>query len=77
MSRLQDKTSTFKGPMDVLKQIVRKEGLLGLYSGMEATFWRYLGSPVIHSPFLILPFKTRLVEWRLLWVNSPSEELDA
>jgi solute carrier family 25 2-oxodicarboxylate transporter 21 len=38
--RLQDKTSTFKGPMDVVKQIVRKEGLLGLYSGMESTFWR-------------------------------------
>jgi len=38
--KLQDKTSTFKGPMDVVKQIVRKEGLLGLYSGMESTFWR-------------------------------------
>jgi len=38
--RLQDKTSTFAGPMDVVKQVVRKEGLLGLYAGMEATFWR-------------------------------------
>jgi len=40
--KLQDKTSTFKGPMDVLKQIVRKEGLLGLYAGMESTFWRHV-----------------------------------
>jgi solute carrier family 25 2-oxodicarboxylate transporter 21 len=39
--RLQDKTSTFAGPIDVVKQIVRKEGILGLYAGMEATFWRW------------------------------------
>ena len=38
--RLQDKSSTYKGPADVIKQIVRKEGLLGLYAGMESTFWR-------------------------------------
>lgn len=38
--RLQDKNSTFVGPLDVLKQVVKKEGLLGLYTGMEATFWR-------------------------------------
>jgi solute carrier family 25 2-oxodicarboxylate transporter 21 len=40
--KLQDKTSTFKGPMDVVKQIVGKEGLLGLYAGMESTFWRHV-----------------------------------
>lgn len=39
-NRLQDKTSTFAGPIDVVKQVVKKEGLLGLYAGMEATFWR-------------------------------------
>lgn len=39
--RLQDKNSTYKGPMDVVAQIVRKEGLLGLYAGLEPTFWRY------------------------------------
>ncbi|KAK2460419.1 hypothetical protein APHAL10511_007584 [Amanita phalloides] len=39
--KLQDKSSTFKGPTDVVKQIVRKEGLLGLYAGMESTFWRH------------------------------------
>jgi len=40
--KLQDKTSTYKGPADVVKQIVRKEGLLGLYAGMESTFWRHV-----------------------------------
>ncbi|ESK89187.1 putative odc2-mitochondrial 2-oxodicarboxylate carrier [Moniliophthora roreri MCA 2997] len=40
--RLQDKSSTYAGPMDVVKQIVKKEGLLGLYAGMESTFWRHL-----------------------------------
>jgi len=40
--KLQDKLSTFAGPMDVVKQVIRKEGVLGLYNGMEATFWRHL-----------------------------------
>ncbi|KAF8883885.1 mitochondrial carrier domain-containing protein [Gymnopilus junonius] len=40
--KLQDKNSTFKGPIDVVKQIVAKEGLLGLYAGMESTFWRHV-----------------------------------
>ena len=38
--RLQDKNSVYKGPMDVVRQTVAKEGLLGLYAGMESTFWR-------------------------------------
>jgi solute carrier family 25 2-oxodicarboxylate transporter 21 len=40
--RLQDKKSTYAGPMDALKHIVRKDGLLGLYAGMESTFWRWV-----------------------------------
>ncbi|KAF9468378.1 mitochondrial carrier domain-containing protein [Collybia nuda] len=40
--KLQDKTSTFKGPMDVVKQVIKKDGLLGLYVGMESTFWRHV-----------------------------------
>ncbi|KAJ8480825.1 hypothetical protein ONZ51_g6394 [Trametes cubensis] len=39
--KLQDKSSTFKGPMDVVSQVIKKEGLLGLYAGMEATMWRH------------------------------------
>ncbi|KAF8331985.1 mitochondrial carrier domain-containing protein [Cantharellus anzutake] len=40
--RLQDKATTFKGPREVIKHIVRHEGILGLYNGMESTFWRHL-----------------------------------
>ena len=52
-NRLQDKTSTFAGPIDVVKQVIRKEGVLGLYAGMEATFWRFVhphSSIPDHSP---------------------------
>ncbi|KAF8591768.1 mitochondrial carrier [Ramaria rubella] len=39
--RLQDKSSTFAGPIAVVKHIVKHEGLLSMYAGMEATFWRH------------------------------------
>ncbi|KAG8740707.1 hypothetical protein FRC10_003957 [Ceratobasidium sp. 414] len=38
-TRLQDKTSKYAGPMDVVRTIIRQHGLLGLYAGMESTFW--------------------------------------
>jgi solute carrier family 25 2-oxodicarboxylate transporter 21 len=38
--RLQDKNSTYKGPMDVVAQIIKKEGVFGMYAGLEPTFWR-------------------------------------
>merc|ERR1711939_497152 len=40
--RLQDKNSAGKytGPMDCVRQIIRNEGLLGMYNGLEPTFWR-------------------------------------
>lgn len=28
--------------MDVIRHIVRTDGALGLYAGMESTFWRYV-----------------------------------
>ena len=40
INRLQDKSSTYAGPMDVVRQTLRKNGVLGLYVGMESTFWR-------------------------------------
>ncbi|KAJ7318423.1 mitochondrial carrier domain-containing protein [Mycena olivaceomarginata] len=40
--KMQDKTSTFKGPMEVVRHIVKADGLLGLYAGMESTFWRHI-----------------------------------
>lgn len=39
--RLQDKKSTFAGPADVIRKTIAKSGPLGLYSGMESTFWRH------------------------------------
>jgi solute carrier family 25 2-oxodicarboxylate transporter 21 len=54
--RLQDKKSTFAGPMDVLRHIVRNDGLLGLYAGMESTFWRYLFLPLPLGVLTILRF---------------------
>lgn len=40
--RLQDRNSAgkYKGPLDCVAQIIRNEGILGMYNGMEATFWR-------------------------------------
>lgn len=40
--KLQDKLSPYSGPMDVVRKVIRTEGVLGLYAGMEATFWRHL-----------------------------------
>ncbi|QRV99463.1 mitochondrial carrier protein [Ceratobasidium sp. AG-Ba] len=40
--RLQDKTSKYAGPMDVVRTIIRQHGVLGLYAGMESTFWRHV-----------------------------------
>ena len=38
--RLQDVNSKFKGPVEVLKHIIKQDGLKGLYSGVESTVWR-------------------------------------
>lgn len=40
--RLQDKSSTFKGPADVIRHSFKTSGPLGLYQGMESTFWRHM-----------------------------------
>ncbi|KAK0519668.1 hypothetical protein OC834_007306 [Tilletia horrida] len=42
--RLQDKAQAhlYKGPMDVVSKIVKSDGILGLYAGMESTFWRHV-----------------------------------
>ncbi|KAF7323618.1 ODC2-mitochondrial 2-oxodicarboxylate carrier [Mycena kentingensis (nom. inval.)] len=40
--KLQDKSSTFDGPMHVVRHIIKSDGLLGLYAGMESTFWRHV-----------------------------------
>lgn len=40
--RLQDKSSKYTGMADVVKSIVRTEGPLALYNGLEATLWRHV-----------------------------------
>jgi len=40
--RLQDKASTYKGPVDVVKKIIAADGLLGMYAGLESTMWRHI-----------------------------------
>ncbi|KAG8831293.1 hypothetical protein FRC17_003340 [Serendipita sp. 399] len=40
--KLQDKKSTYAGPMAVVKHIIKTDGFLGLYAGMESTFWRHV-----------------------------------
>jgi solute carrier family 25 (mitochondrial 2-oxodicarboxylate transporter), member 21 len=41
--RLQDKTSggRYNGAVDAVAKIVRQEGILALYNGLEATLWRW------------------------------------
>ncbi|CAH7685566.1 mitochondrial carrier domain-containing protein [Phakopsora pachyrhizi] len=40
--RLQDRNSTYKGPLDVVMRTIRAQGVLGLYGGLESTFWRHV-----------------------------------
>lgn len=40
--RLQDKSSKYTGATDVVRKIVANEGILALYNGLEATFWRHV-----------------------------------
>ncbi|ANB13260.1 Odc1p [Sugiyamaella lignohabitans] len=40
--RLQDKSSKYKGMGDVVSHIVKKEGPLALYNGLEATLFRHI-----------------------------------
>ncbi|KAI5958863.1 hypothetical protein KGF57_002297 [Candida theae] len=40
--RLQDKTTKFNGMGEVIKDIIQKNGVLGLYKGLESTMWRHI-----------------------------------
>lgn len=42
--RLQDRANVgrYHGAADALVKIVREEGILALYNGLEATLWRYI-----------------------------------
>jgi solute carrier family 25 2-oxodicarboxylate transporter 21 len=42
--RLQDRASAgkYSGAADAVVKIIREEGILAMYNGLEATLWRYL-----------------------------------
>ncbi|GEQ67783.1 hypothetical protein JCM33374_g1448 [Metschnikowia sp. JCM 33374] len=40
--QLQDRTSKFNSAGEVLKHIVKSDGVLGLYKGLESTMWRHV-----------------------------------
>lgn len=42
--KLQDKAQAhlYKGPIDVIKQVLARDGLVGMFSGLESTFWRHV-----------------------------------
>lgn len=40
--KLQDRTSKFNGMGEVVKHIVKNDGVLGLYRGLEPTLWRHV-----------------------------------
>lgn len=48
--RLQDRNSAgrYKGPMDCVSQILKNEGVLGFYNGLEPTFWRYVDASKLY-----------------------------
>lgn len=79
--RLQDKSlaSAYSGPLDVVRQVVRRDGILGLYAGMEATFWRYVNPARPSKWASSVDNRTALrqalvVERRLLWIHLPSQD---
>lgn len=40
--KLQDKTSRFNGMGEVVKDIIKNNGVFGLYKGLESTLWRHI-----------------------------------
>jgi len=40
--RLQDKASKYNGMADVVKHIVKTDGVLGMYTGLESTLFRHI-----------------------------------
>lgn len=40
--KLQDKTSKFNGMGDVMKHVIKENGVLGMYKGLESTMWRHV-----------------------------------
>ncbi|SSD61593.1 probable Mitochondrial 2-oxodicarboxylate carrier 2 [Saccharomycodes ludwigii] len=39
--RLQDANSAYRNPIDCVSKIIKNEGLLAMYNGLESTMWRH------------------------------------
>ncbi|SCV05776.1 LANO_0H14928g1_1 [Lachancea nothofagi CBS 11611] len=39
--RLQDASSSFNGPIEVVRKIIAQEGVMAMYNGLESTLWRH------------------------------------
>lgn len=78
--RLQDRSSAsrYSGPLDCVKQIIKHEGILGMYHGLEPTFWRYYYLSKIKSRLMLRltvhfsACQACHLEWRLLRMHIPS-----
>lgn len=67
--RLQDKSSKYTGMGDVVKSIVKEEGVLALYNGLEATLWRHISW---NAGYFGVIFKVREL---MPEAKSPSEKI--
>ncbi|KAK9459087.1 mitochondrial carrier domain-containing protein [Lipomyces oligophaga] len=56
--RVQDRASAhlYKGPLDCALKIIRNEGILSMYNGLEATLWRHI---FWNAGYFGVIFKTR------------------
>ncbi|WAQ89397.1 hypothetical protein PtA15_11A84 [Puccinia triticina] len=54
--RLQDRNSSYKGPLDVVMKTVKAQGIFGLYGGLESTFWRHVFVFFLSSFRILLDF---------------------
>lgn len=73
--KLQDRTSKFNGMGEVVKHIVKENGALGLYKGLELTMWRHVAwnagyFGLIHQVRSLMPKPNTSSEKMLLDLTS-------
>ncbi|KAH9451381.1 hypothetical protein Pst134EB_018852 [Puccinia striiformis f. sp. tritici] len=67
--RLQDRNSSYKGPLDVIMRTVKTHGIFGLYGGLESTFLAQRGELMFELFSLPLVMFDR-VDCLLSWWNG-------
>lgn len=70
--RLQDRASTYSGPIDVIRKTIASDGVLGMYKGLESTVWRH----VMWSAGARFCARTDSRRRRLLRVHLPGQAID-